>query len=1123
MADSAPFDRNEPRLEPTQPTGKPPATDEDDETGLDKLPPPLAGLDIATAYAETRPPSAGPRDSAPAPRLPGYEILGELGQGGMGKVYRARQLSLDRLVAIKMIRAGDLADTDELERFQREAHAVAQLQHANVVQVFEIGAHDGRPFLVMELVEGGSLNRRVQGKPLPPRTAAALVETLARAMDVVHKQGLLHRDLKPANILLQESGLRNQESGTTRRIPADPCLLTPDSWIPKITDFGLVKRLADAEQGVTPSQAVIGTPSYMAPEQASGQTRTLGPAADQYALGAILYELLTGRPPFVGVTSLETLIHVMADDPLPPRRLQPGVPRDLETVCLQCLRKHPGERYASTLALAEDLHRFLDGAPVHARPIGLWERGWKWARRSPWVAGLSAMLVLVVVLAFVLVTWMWRDAVSAGEAEEKAHAATAEALRESQANLYFDRIGRSDLEWLANNPVRAEAILDRCPVELRRIEWDLLKRRCHDDVLTFVAAQPQVNCVAFSADGRLATGGGDMMRNDLPASVRVWDPGSGACLLHLKGEHTGTITGIAFSPDGERLATASMRVDISGLLVGKHAVYRGEVVLWDLKNEKPLQRFAGQGSVAFDPHGKTLAIPQGSQGVVLWDIATGQKIKHIGADSGRVICLAFSRDGKQLVTVTDETKGFVMPGKYDRVVRRWDVATGTMDRLIGRAGQTGYNLALSHDGRRLAVTADARLRMWDLGSGAEPQEFIGHNNDLSDVQFSPDDAWLATSSRDRTVKIWDVARVEEVQTLRGHHDQVAGVAFAPPGALGQQRLASVGFDGLAKVWDLWAGSARWTLRAHPGIMAALALSADSSRLATASASDGLVKVWNTQTHQPQYALRCPETVRVAFNPRGTLLAAFGGSPFNVKKPGVVRLWNLADGRALDSTPRHPMIVYALAFSPDGRFLVSASGDQGKGTLGAISLWDLTEGHEVPSFRPPSDLGHVSNIAYSPDASLLALASMKDGVWLCDAQTGREVGRFRGKRFYRVAFDRTGARLAAGSAGDGWITVWDVPGGKEAASWQAHDGWVTALAFTADGDRLLSASYNELGTRGDIKVWEVRHGREVLRLPGQLHLALSEDGRRLAANADGELAGPATVTVWDATSALPPPP
>jgi WD40 repeat protein/tRNA A-37 threonylcarbamoyl transferase component Bud32 len=1088
----------------TQPAGDVPA-DEDDEAGLDRLPPPQPRVDMSTAFDSTRTVASGPWDAAP-PLLPGYEVLGELGQGGMGKVYRARQLSLDRLIAVKMIRAGDLANADDRQRFQREAHAVARIQHANVVQIFEVGEHEGRPFLVMELVEGGSLNRRMLGRPFPAHTAAGLVETLARAMDEVHKQGLLHRDLKPANILL---------TGSSEQ-PLEHC-------VPKITDFGLVKLLAEAEPGVTPSQAVLGTPSYMAPEQAGGQTRALGPAADVYALGAILYELLTGRPPFVGVSSVETLMHVVADDPLPPRRLQPSVPRDLETVCLHCLRKQPGERYASALALAEDLRRFQGGEPVRARPIGLWERGWKWARRSPWVAGLSAALAVVVVTAFILVTWNWRAAIAAAVAEEKAHTATADALREAQANLYFDRIGRSDLEWLANNAMRAEALLDRCPPELRRLEWDLLKRRCRDDLLTITASEPHVNCVAFSADGRLATGGGDMFRNDLPGAIRIWDAKSGARLLDLTGEQKGLITGIAFSPDGDLLATASQRIDISGLRVGKPAVYGGEVVLWDLKTAKAVGRLPGRTCVAFDTQGKTLAMAKGMAGATLWDLATNRALKHLGADSGRVTCLALSHDGRKLFTVTDETKGFVMPGHYDRKVRVWNAVTGTMERLLGRAGQTGFSLAVSHDGRRLAVTADGRVRMWDLDGAGEPQEFIGHTHDVSDLQFSPDDAWLATSSRDRTVKVWDMARAQEVLTFRGHRDEVAGVAFGPPGAAGQQRLASVGLDGLAKVWDIWAGSARWTLRAHPGIMAGLALSADGTRLATASAGDGQVKVWDTHSHQLQYALRCPETVRVAFNPSGTLLAAFGGNPFDLRKPGVVRLWSLADGRELEGVPHHPMSVFGLAFSPDGRFLVSASGDQGKGTLGAISLWDLTERHETATFQPPSGLNHVSNIAYSPDGSLLALATMNDGVWLFDAQTGREVRRFRGRRYYRVAFDRTGERLAAGTAADGWIAIWDTTTGTELASWHAHDGWVTAIGFTADGDRLLSASYNELNSRGDLKVWDPRQGREVLRLPGQLHMVMSADGHRLAAVAEGDLAGPATVTVWDTTPAGQPAP
>jgi eukaryotic-like serine/threonine-protein kinase len=290
--------------------------------------------------------AGAPPPVRPLPRVDGYEILDVLGSGGMGVVYKARQVALDRPVALKMVLAGAGAGPDERGRFKDEAEAVARLQHPNIVQIYEVGEQDGCPYLALEFVSGGTLSQQLGGAPLPPRRAAQLLRELAAAVHHAHRRGVLHRDLKPANVLLTPEGT------------------------PKIADFGLAKRL-DAEGGRTETGAVLGSPSYMAPEQADGRTRAVTTATDVYALGAILYELLTGRPPFLGASLLDTLDQVRTHDPVPPRELQPAVPRDLETVCLKCLEKEPGRRYESAEALAHDLQCFLDGDPVSARGVTL--------------------------------------------------------------------------------------------------------------------------------------------------------------------------------------------------------------------------------------------------------------------------------------------------------------------------------------------------------------------------------------------------------------------------------------------------------------------------------------------------------------------------------------------------------------------------------------------------------------------------------------------------------------------------------------------------------------------------------------------------------------------------------
>jgi tetratricopeptide (TPR) repeat protein len=390
-------------------------------------------------------------DSRPIPE--DYEILGELGRGGMGMVYKARQIRLNRLVALKMIRAGVHADPMDLLRFQREAEAVAQLRHPNIVQIHEIGERHGMPFFSLEFVEGGSLQQKLDGKPKPPRQTAALVETLARAMDFAHKQGIIHRDLKPANILLTVDGT------------------------PKITDFGLAKRLEEADTGQTGTGAILGTPTYMAPEQAKGKNRLIGPPADVYALGAILYDLLTGRPPFKGETVMDTLMMVQNVEPVPPTRLHPGLPRDLETICLRCLQKDPARRYGTALELAEDLDSFLNDRPIKARMVSAAERTWKWAKRRP----AAAALVLVSVVALVVLAaggWLFaqREADRATIAEnlkqeaDKARDAAVQEQKRAETNLYraFDS---GDQLFLR---ISQEALLNQPAME--QVRRDLLLR-----------------------------------------------------------------------------------------------------------------------------------------------------------------------------------------------------------------------------------------------------------------------------------------------------------------------------------------------------------------------------------------------------------------------------------------------------------------------------------------------------------------------------------------------------------------------------------------------------------------------------------------------------------------------
>ena len=394
-----------------------------------------------TVYAGKTP--ATHASIAQVPRqLGNYEILAELGRGGMGVVYKARQIGLDRLVALKMLLAGAQADREGLVRFLNEAEAVARLRHANIVQVYDVNRQPQQPYFTMEFVEGGSLAEKLAGTPQPAPQAAALVELLARAVHAAHDSGVIHRDLKPANVLLTADGT------------------------PKITDFGLAKRV-EGNAGLTQSGGVMGTPSYMAPEQANGKTREIGPAADIYGLGAILYEVLTGRPPFRAESSMETLLQVIAVEPVPPAHLNPKVPRDLETICLTCLHKEKLKRYATAAALADDLRRFTGGEPIHARPAGLWERLGKWARRKPAAAalyGVSVLALLAVMASIALYAASVQRELYHVRQQEQARERNSKRLLEAQRYELDDNgsAARAELE-------KAQEDLDARP-ELRADE-----------------------------------------------------------------------------------------------------------------------------------------------------------------------------------------------------------------------------------------------------------------------------------------------------------------------------------------------------------------------------------------------------------------------------------------------------------------------------------------------------------------------------------------------------------------------------------------------------------------------------------------------------------------------------
>lgn len=1009
----------------------------------------------------------GPSVEDPFPithRLGRIKLTAVIGRGGFGTVYKGWDAEMHRTVAIKVLRKdpNKTRAQSNLERFLREAKVTAQLDHPGIVRVYDVGQEKGTPYIVSELIEGRTLDSRIQTNRLTPKHAAKLMAQVADALHHAHQKGVVHRDVKPSNILMR------------------------DSDVPLITDFGLA-FWDSGDASLTEDQQVLGTLRYMSPEQARGDTRRVDHRTDVYSLGVILYALLTGELPFTAKNRVILSYQVDYEEPRPPRALNVRVPRDLETICLKCLRKEPPSRYDTAADLADDLQRFLDGKPVLARPVGNFERLVLWAKRNRTLAAVGAMAAILL-LATTVISMAW--AVHADDQAKVIQKLLDESRLKTAMSVIDRALADADRGDVASGILRMAQSLELAPDHSTDFKWmsrtNLTAWRGQLLALTDCQEPPpgQIHC--FTPDGRSVW----FVDSDLK-TVRRWN----LVAERVEGpelKHTKPVSAMSVSPDGRRVATGC---------AGKNEPVRlwdaktGDAVsLGELRGETQGLNFLsdGQGLVVAmvtpeDPKtNKTLQTVYR-----VWDTATGQPLGKDFSHPGRVSVAAICPDGKS-VFVAD---------RLGKTIRSYDFASGRAVDWTIRLPVPVTAIAVSADGRYVFTASEDRIARLHQTGFDHPRAVFRHRRPVSTVAFGADGRSLMTVSPGDAVRVWEGTDRLELLPTEQHTAKVRALAVSPDG----KKMASGDDSRAVRICDVTDGKLKLvkSLPKHASPIASVTFSPDGGQLATSTHQNKGALLWSLTDDggQDPIELKHPAIVhRVAFSPNGRRVATAG---YNRE----VWLWT-ETGEFVAGPLIHGGAVRGAVFSPDGRTLLTCSED------GAARRWDAITGESQSDPLWHSSGVPVHAVAYSPDGRMIVTAGDDGAVRRWNAATGALIGFPVGHEYHvrQAVFSPDGKVIMTGSR-DYTAKLWDATTGVILGPPLRHSAPVRAVAVDPTNLWAVSASED-----GSARFWGVQTCRAIgppLRHDAGVYRAVIEPKGRWAVTAGMD----STVRVWPAPVAI----